>query len=167
MLKEKMYFGITGGVYRITRKLRSLGMKVTTGNILKGVVKAVKTGAVNDEIDIELKGGLKLAAIVTCKSTETLGLKPGREVLAMVKGVNVLLTRDMEDYVLSSRNMLPGKVKAVKKGEIMASIAVELDNGDSLTSVCTVDSADEAGIAEGVRVQAAIKAPYVILAAKN
>ena len=133
-------------------------MKVTTGNILKGVVKAVKTGAVNDEIDIELKGGLKLAAI---------GLKPGREVLAMVKGVNVLLTRDMEDYVLSSRNMLPGKVKAVKKGEIMASIAVELDNGDSLTSVCTVDSADEAGIAEGVRVQAAIKAPYVILAAKK
>ena len=139
-------------------------MKVTTGNVLKGVVKAVKTGAVNDEIDIELKGGLKLAAIVTCKSTETLGLKPGREVLAMVKGVNVLLTRDMEDYVLSSRNMLPGKVKAVKKG---ASIAVELDNGDSLTSVCTVDSADEAGIAEGVRVQAAIKAPYVILAAKK
>ena len=46
-------------------------MKVTTGNILKGVVKAVKTGAVNDEIDIELKGGLKLAAIVTCKSTKS------------------------------------------------------------------------------------------------
>ena len=32
-------------------------MKVTTGNVLQGVVKAVKTGAVNDEIDIELKGG--------------------------------------------------------------------------------------------------------------
>ena len=49
----------------------------------------------------------------------------------------------------------------------MASVAVELDNGDRLTSVCTADSIDEAGIAEGVRVQAAIKAPYLILAAKK
>ena len=155
-------------------------MKVTTGNVLQGVVKAVKTGAVNDEIDIELKGGLNVAAIVTCRSTEKLGLRPGREVLAMVKGVNVLLARDTDEYVFSSRNMLPGRVKAVKKGEVMASVAVELDNGDRLTSVCTADSIDEAGIvegvregmnlempAEGVRVQAAIKAPYLILAAKK
>ncbi|WP_418765778.1 TOBE domain-containing protein [Mailhella sp.] len=142
-------------------------MKVTTRNMLEGVVTAVKKGAVNDEIDIDLKGGLKISAIVTCKSTETLGLRPGREVLAMVKGINVLLVRDLEGYVLSSRNMLPGTVKQVKKGEIMASVSVELDNGDRLTSVCTVDSADEAGIAEGVRVQAAIKAPHVVLAAKQ
>ena len=140
-------------------------MKITTKNILEGVVTAVKAGAVNDEISIELKGGLKMSAIVTSVSTETLGLRPGREVVAMVKGVNVLLARDMDGYVFSSRNMLPGTVKAVKKGQIMASVVVELDNGDRLTSVCTVDSADDAGIAEGVRVQAAIKAPHVILAA--
>lgn len=142
-------------------------MKITTRNVLEGVVTAVKQGAVNDEVSIDLKGGLKVSAIVTGTSTENLGLRPGREVLAMVKGVNVLLVRDLDGYVLSSRNMLPGTVKAVKKGQIMASVAVELDNGDRLTSVCTVDSAEDAGIAEGVRVQAAIKAPHVILAAKN
>lgn len=142
-------------------------MKVTTRNILEGVVTAVKAGAVNDEVSIDLKGGLKVSAIVTEKSTETLGLRPGREVLVMVKGVNVLLVRDEEGYVLSSRNMLPATVKQVKKGQIMASVSVELDNGDHLTSVCTVDSADDAGIAEGVRVLAAIKAPHVILAAKK
>lgn len=142
-------------------------MKVTTRNMLEGVVTSVKKGSVNDEIAIDLKGGLKVSAIVTGKSTETLGLCPGREVLAMVKGINVLLVRDLDGYVLSSRNMLPGTVKQVKKGEIMASVAVELDNGDCLTSVCTVDSADEAGMAEGVRVQAAIKAPHVILAVKQ
>ena len=141
-------------------------MKVTTRNILEGVVTSVKSGAVNDEVDIDLKGGLKVSAIVTCKSTETLGLCPGREVLAMVKGVNVLLARDIDGYVLSSRNMLPGTVKAIKKGQIMASVSVELSNGDHLTSVCTVDSLEDAGIAEGVSVQAAIKAPHVILAAK-
>ena len=124
-------------------------MKITTKNILEGVVTAVKAGAVNDEISIELKGGLKMSAIVTSASTETLGLRPGREVVAMVKGVNVLLVREAEGYVFSSRNMLPGTVKGVKKGQIMASVAVELDNGDRLTSVCTVDSAEDAGIAEG------------------
>ena len=142
-------------------------MKITTRTGLEGVVTAVKQGAVNDEVSIDLKGGLKVSAIVTGTSTENLGLRPGREVLAMVKGINVLLVRDLDGYVLSSRNMLPGTVKAVKKGQIMASVAVELDNGDRLTSVCTVDSAEDAGIAEGVRVQAAIKAPHVILAAKN
>lgn len=142
-------------------------MKITTRNVLEGVVTAVKQGAVNDEVSIDLKGGLKVSAIVTGTSTDNLDLRPGREVLAMVKGINVLLVRDLDGYTLSSRNMLPGTVKAVKKGQIMASVAVELDNGDSLTSVCTVDSAEDAGIAEGVRVQAAIKAPHVILAAKN
>ena len=142
-------------------------MKITTRNVLEGVVTAVKQGAVNDEVSIDLKGGLKVSAIVTGAGSENLGLRPGREVLAMVKGINVLLVRDLDGYVLSSRNMLPGTVKAVKKGQIMASVAVELDNGDRLTSVCTVDSAEDAGIAEGVRVRAAIKAPHVILAAKN
>ena len=104
-------------------------MKVTTRNILDGVVTAVKKGAVNDEIAIALKGGLKVSAIVTDKSTETLGLCPGREVLVMVKGVNVLLARDVEGYVLSSRNMLPGTVKQIKKGEIMASVTVEPGSG--------------------------------------
>lgn len=142
-------------------------MKVTTRNILEGVVSSVRRGVVNDEVDIDLKGGLKVSAIVTCKSTETLGLCPGREVLAMVKGINVLLVRDSEGYVLSSRNMLPGTVRGVKKGQIMASVSVELDSGEHITSVCTADSADDAGIAEGVRVYAAIKAPHVILAAKQ
>jgi len=142
-------------------------MKVTTGNILEGIVAEVKKGAVNDEVSIELKGGLKVSAIVTDKSTETLGLCPGREVLAMVKGVNVLLARDTEGYLLSSRSMLPGTVKKVKKGEIMASVKVKLDNGDRITSVCTVDSIEDAEIKEGVKVQAAIKAPHVILAVKE
>lgn len=142
-------------------------MKVTTRNIMEGVVTAVKKGAVNDEISIDLKGGLKVSAIVTDKSTETLKLHPGREVLVMVKGVNVLLVRDVDGYILSSRNMLPGTVRQVKKGQIMASVSVELDNGDKLTSVCTVDSAEDAGIVEGVHVYAAIKAPHVILAAKE
>ena len=99
-------------------------MKITTRNVLEGVVTAVKKGAVNDEVSIDLKGGLKVSAIVTGASTEHLGLRPGREVLAMVKGINVLLVRDLDGYVLSSRNMLPGTVKAVKKGQIMASVAV-------------------------------------------
>ena len=84
-----------------------------------------------------------------------------------LSGVNVLLVRESDGYILSSRNMLPGKVVSVKKGQIMASVAVELENGERLTSVCTVDSADDAGIAEGVHVLAAIKAPHVILAARQ
>lgn len=47
--------------------------------MLEGVVTAGNQGAVNDEISIDLKGGRKVSSIVTGRSTEALGLRPGRE----------------------------------------------------------------------------------------
>ena len=74
-------------------------LKIFTRNVPEGVVTAVKQGAVNDEVFIDLKGGLKVSAIVTGVGSENLGLRPGREVLATVKGINVLLIRDLDGFL--------------------------------------------------------------------
>ena len=69
-------------------------MKISARNILKGRVKAVKTGAVNDEIVVELPGGSKIVSIITKSSAESLGLAPGKEVYAIIKASNVMIGVD-------------------------------------------------------------------------
>lgn len=67
------------------------GYKVSARNQLQGTITGVVPGAVNSEVDIELKGGEKLAATVTNDSVETLGLRKGQAVIAIFKAGAVIL----------------------------------------------------------------------------
>lgn len=67
------------------------GYKLSARNQLTGTVSAVKTGAVNAEIDIELKGGEKIAATVTNDSLASLGLASGQTATAVFKAGSVIL----------------------------------------------------------------------------
>lgn len=67
------------------------GYKVSARNQLAGTVVAVKPGAVNSEIDIELSGGEIVAATVTNDSVEMLGLTVGQPATAIFKAGAVIL----------------------------------------------------------------------------
>lgn len=67
------------------------GYKVSARNQLKGTVTQVKPGAVNSEVDIELKGGEQVTATVTNDSVDTLGLRKGQSVTAIFKAGAVIL----------------------------------------------------------------------------
>lgn len=67
------------------------GYKVSARNQLTGVIAEVKSGAVNTEVDIELKGGQKIVATVTMDSAAALGLKAAQTVTAVFKAGAVLL----------------------------------------------------------------------------
>ena len=67
------------------------GYKLSARNQLQGTVTEVKPGKVNAEIDIELKGGEKIAATVTNDSVETLGLATGKTATAAFKAGAVIL----------------------------------------------------------------------------
>jgi len=69
-------------------------MKISARNILKGRIKAVKPGAVNTEIVIELPGGAEIVSIITKDSADSLGLAPGKEVDAIIKASNVMIGVD-------------------------------------------------------------------------
>jgi molybdopterin-binding protein len=69
-------------------------VKISARNILKGKVKTVKTGAVNDEIIVELPGGSEIVSVITKSSAESLGLAPGKEVYAIIKASNVMIGVD-------------------------------------------------------------------------
>lgn len=67
------------------------GYKLSARNQLAGEITLVKPGAVNAEVDIQLKGGNLVAATVTNDSVENLGLKKGQAVTAVFKAGAVIL----------------------------------------------------------------------------
>lgn len=69
-------------------------MQISARNVLKGKVKKVTTGAVNSEIILEVAGGVEMVSIITKSSADRLGLKPGKEVYAIVKASNVMIGID-------------------------------------------------------------------------
>ena len=69
-------------------------MKISARNVLKGKVKQVTTGAVNDEVIIQLDGGEEIVSIITKSSAERLGLEDGKEVYAVIKASNVMIATD-------------------------------------------------------------------------
>lgn len=69
-------------------------MKVSARNALKGTIKSLVTGAVNDEVVVEISSGVEVTAIITKASAEQLGLAVGKEVYAVVKSSDVMIAID-------------------------------------------------------------------------
>jgi molybdopterin-binding protein len=69
-------------------------MKISARNVLKGKVKKIIVGAVNDEVIIQLAGGAEMVSIITKESVESLGLKEGKDVYAIIKASNVMVGVD-------------------------------------------------------------------------
>jgi molybdopterin-binding protein len=69
-------------------------MQISARNIIKGKVKKVTPGAVNNEIIVELPGGAEVVSIITMSSSERLGLKPGKDVYVIIKASNVMIGVD-------------------------------------------------------------------------
>ncbi len=69
-------------------------MKLSARNVLKGTIKKIVPGAVNSEVVIELPGGAQIVSIITKESVDSLGLKVGKEVYAVIKASNVMVAID-------------------------------------------------------------------------
>jgi molybdopterin-binding protein len=66
-------------------------LKLSARNVLNGRVKSIQHGAVNTEVIVEIPGGAEMVSIITKTSAQSLGLKEGKEVYAIVKASNVML----------------------------------------------------------------------------
>jgi molybdopterin-binding protein len=69
-------------------------MKISARNILTATVKTITPGAVDTEVVVELAPGIEIVSIITKKSAETLGLKPGGKAYAIIKASNVMIGVD-------------------------------------------------------------------------
>jgi molybdate transport system regulatory protein len=139
-------------------------MKTSARNQFKGTIKAVNLGAVNAEIHISLIGGENLIASVTKDSVENLGLKAGKEVVALVKAPQIILVSDFGGYKLSARNQLAGEVTEIKPGAVNAEVDIKLKGGELMAATVTNESVENLGLKKGQAITAVFKAGAVILA---
>ena len=144
--------------------LKVLNMKTSARNQFVGTVTAVRSGAVNDEVELTLPGGPRLVAVVTRDSTEALGLRTNMTAIALIKSSSVLLATELDGAKLSARNQLPGSVSVVTPGAVNAEVVIEIDGGGSIAAIVTQGSVKTLGLAAGVRATAFFKASSVILA---
>jgi len=139
-------------------------MKASARNQFTGIVNEVRIGAVNAEVHLGLKGGETIVSAITKDSAETLAIKVGMEIIALVKAPQVIIFTDFGGYRLSARNQLKGTVTMVKPGAVNAEVDIELNGGELVTATLTNDSVETLGLRKGLSVTALFKAGAVILA---
>ncbi len=69
-------------------------MKISARNMLKGKIKKIIPGAVNSEVIIETRSGELIVSIITKESVDSLELKEGKDVYAVIKASNVMIAID-------------------------------------------------------------------------
>ncbi|MBD2438678.1 molybdopterin-binding protein [Nostoc sp. FACHB-110] len=69
-------------------------LKVSSRNILKGVVKKVIPGAVNCEVTIEVIHKVELTSMITKTSAEELELAEGQEAYAVIKSNDIVIAKE-------------------------------------------------------------------------
>jgi molybdopterin-binding protein len=64
---------------------------------------------------------------------------------------------------LSARNKLKGVIKAIEKGEVAATVKIEISQPVTVTSMITKEAAEELKLKVGDTVEAVIKASEVMV----
>jgi molybdate transport system regulatory protein len=62
-----------------------------------------------------------------------------------------------------ARNQIEAKVAAVKTGDVMSQVTLQIDAPATMSSVLTTDSLTELGIKPGDKVRVVVKAIHVLL----
>jgi molybdate transport system regulatory protein len=138
-------------------------MKISARNTLAGTVMQVTKGAVNAEVDLTLKNGEKIAAIITNGSAESLGLREGKAAYAVLKASSVMIGKDIDAKKISARNVLRGTVAKVTAGAVNTEVALRLGGGTEITAIITNESSHALGLKDGDAAFAVFKASSVMV----
>ena len=141
-------------------------MKSSARNQFSGVVTAVRNGAINDEVELEIAPGQRLVSTVTHESRQVLKLEVGAKAMALVKASSVLLVSDSAGMRFSARNQLTGTVDAVTTGAVNSEVLVRLPGAARVVAIVTNASVASMGLRPGDEVTAMFKASSVVLASE-
>lgn len=88
--------GLTEGkeavaVIKATEVMIGLGeMELSARNKIKGVVSNINEGAVNAIVTLDAAGGNQITATISLAAVKELGLKKGKEAVAVIKATSVM-----------------------------------------------------------------------------
>ena len=163
-LSERMNALVGDEVADFRQLLKRMSMKSSARNQFAGPIVGIKEGIVECEVCVRLDEQLNLVAVITRESAETLGLKVGKEVSALVKSSSVLLMRE-SDTRISARNRFCGEVSRIHEGPVNTEVSIMLPGGRYVvTAVITHESLEKLELKQGVSACAVFNASSVLLA---
>jgi molybdate transport system regulatory protein len=151
---------------RLSELIKAITMRTSARNQFRGTIKTVRKGTVNTDVILDVGDGLEIFANITNEAVEDLGLKPGRNALALIKASFVLLSPDPKPRI-SARNQLRGKVIEIIPGSVNSVVKIQLAGKRVITAVVTDDALNELGIKVGTACNALVKASHVLIAVND
>lgn len=138
-------------------------MKISARNQLKGTISAVKEGAVNGVVSIDL-GSTTVKADITMEAIKDLGLKEGMDAFAIIKASNVMFAAGTERIAgISARNQIAGTIVAVNEGAVNGHVTLETAEGARIKGSITNEAIEQLGLKEGTPALAIVKSTDVIV----
>lgn len=137
-------------------------LQTSARNQFFGNVESISQDAVQELVNIRLaNGNTVIKAAVTKRSVDNLQLKPGKEVLALIKAPWVTLSTDP---ISRFDNQLAGKVTSIRSGSKTSEVLVELEGGEQLCATVNNLILEKLTIESGMDIFAQFNAESVILA---
>jgi molybdate transport system regulatory protein len=147
--------------------IQRMKMKTSARNQFSGKIVALKRGAVNDEVALEIMGGQFIVATITHDSCDNLGLDIGVEAFALIKASAVIVATEMAGARISARNQLAGTVVRLQEGAVNSEVVIELPGGGTIAAIVTREGGHTLGLAVGEPAVAIFKASSVIIGTPN
>lgn len=141
-------------------------MQLSARNQFTGTIVAIKEGAVNGVVTIDL-GGPLIRAGITMEAVRDLGLVEGIVATAVVKATNVVFALGDQPLPISAPNQLIGTIEQVERGAIAAVVALRTADGLRVEGSVPLDAVDELGLAPGVAAVAIMRSTDVMVGAPN
>ena len=137
--------------------------KISARNQYAGTVVAVKEGAVNGVVSVQIADGAVIKADITMDAIRDLDLTEGGKAIAIVKASNVMFASGTERMPLSARNQYAGKVVKAVKGAVNGHVVLETADGLRFSGSITNEAIEELGLVEGADAVAIVKSTDVMV----
>lgn len=137
-------------------------MKTSARNELDGTVVELKSGGVMSEVIVKISEDITICATITNDARDSLELKIGSDVSALIKSSLVILSK--EKLRATARNNIKTKVSEVVTGAVNSEVKLSI-GGNKLCAVVTNDAIKDLDIKANDTVYAVFKASSVILVA--
>jgi molybdate transport system regulatory protein len=143
--------------------MRRLSMMTSARNSLYGKIKVIKDDGVEAQVILALQGEDSLSITITKPSIERMRLRVGKGVWALIKSTWVVLMPHKQAIRTSADNCLCGQIKSLLENELDAEVTLQLNGGNTLTSVITRESSKRLGLHQGMSICALVDSSHIIL----
>jgi molybdopterin-binding protein len=92
--KQEQNTDLDHSIPAIEVSIQKKALKVSSRNVLQGVVTEIIRGAVNSEVTLEIVHRVKLTSVITRVSAEELELAVGEEAYAVIKSTDIVIAKE-------------------------------------------------------------------------